>query len=121
MKEQLSDPGLLQTQAFINGQWVDAVDGAMLDITNPATGEVIASVAKVGATETAVSVAPTFATLAITSPVAGLVMSSIAPSTASTHCPLMNACVCKSPGSESCSFTLIPLPRDRATFLAALF
>ena len=46
MKEQLSDPGLLQTQAFINGQWVDASDGAMLDITNPATGEVIASVAK---------------------------------------------------------------------------
>ena len=56
MKELLSDPGLLQTQAFINGQWVDASDGAMLDITNPATGEVIASVAKVGATETAVAV-----------------------------------------------------------------
>lgn len=53
MKEQLSDPGLLQTQAFINGQWVDALDGAMLDIINPATGEVIASVARVGATETA--------------------------------------------------------------------
>ena len=56
MKEQLSDPGLLQTQAFINGQWVDASDGAMLDITNPATGEVITSVAKVGATETAAAV-----------------------------------------------------------------
>ena len=56
MKEQLSDPGLLQTQAFINGQWVDAHDGAMLDITNPATGEVIASVAKVGETETAAAV-----------------------------------------------------------------
>ena len=56
MKELLSDPGLLQTQAFINGQWVDASDGAMLDITNPATGEVIASVAKVGATETAAAV-----------------------------------------------------------------
>ena len=56
MKEQLSDPRLLQTQAFINGQWVDANDGAMLDITNPATGEVIASVAKVGATETAAAV-----------------------------------------------------------------
>ena len=56
MKEQLSDPGLLRTQAFINGQWVDAVDGAMLDVTNPATGEVIASVAKVGATETASAV-----------------------------------------------------------------
>lgn len=53
MIEQLSDKGLLQTQAFINGQWVDASNGATLDITNPATGEVIASVAKVGAVETA--------------------------------------------------------------------
>jgi succinate-semialdehyde dehydrogenase/glutarate-semialdehyde dehydrogenase len=54
--EQLSDPGLLQTQAFINGRWVDANDGATLDVTNPATGEVIASVAKVGSAETATAI-----------------------------------------------------------------
>ena len=53
MKEQLSDQGLLKTQAFINGHWIDAHDGATIDVTNPATGEVLASVAKVGAAETA--------------------------------------------------------------------
>ena len=56
MIEQLSDPGLLQTQAFINGRWVDANDGATLDVTNPATGEVIASVAKIGSAETATAI-----------------------------------------------------------------
>ena len=56
MIEQLSDPGLLQTQAFINGRWVDANDGATLDVTNPATGEVIASVSKVGSAETATAI-----------------------------------------------------------------
>jgi len=56
VKEQLSDPGLLQTQSFINGDWVGASDGATLDVTNPATGEVIASVAKVGAAETAAAI-----------------------------------------------------------------
>jgi len=53
LKEQLSDQGLLKTQAFINGHWIDAHDGATIDVTNPATGEVLASVAKVGAAETA--------------------------------------------------------------------
>ena len=53
LKEQLSDQGLLKTQAFINGHWIDAHDGATIDVMNPATGEVLASVAKVGATETA--------------------------------------------------------------------
>ena len=53
LKEQLSDQGLLKTQAFINGHWIDANDGATIDVTNPATGEVLASVAKVGAAETA--------------------------------------------------------------------
>ena len=53
LREQLSDQGLLKTQAFINGRWVDAHDGATIDVTNPATGEVLASVAKVGAAETA--------------------------------------------------------------------
>ncbi|MEC7074971.1 MAG: NAD-dependent succinate-semialdehyde dehydrogenase [Pseudomonadota bacterium] len=53
MKEQLSDQGLLKTQAFINGHWIDANDGATIDVTNPATCEVLTSVAKVGAAETA--------------------------------------------------------------------
>lgn len=52
MSLSLTDPTLLQTQAFINGQWVDADDGATFSVSNPANGEVIAEVARVGAAET---------------------------------------------------------------------
>ena len=41
MKLSLSDPTLLKSQAYVNGQWVDADDGATFPVTNPATGEVI--------------------------------------------------------------------------------
>ena len=50
---QLSDAGLLKNKAYIDGQWVDADDGATFAVTNPATGELITEVAKVGAAETA--------------------------------------------------------------------
>ena len=53
MSLQLSDSSLLQTQAYINGQWVDADSGATFEVLNPANGEVVAEVAKVGAAETA--------------------------------------------------------------------
>jgi len=43
---------LLKTQAHINGVWVDADNGETLAVTNPATGELIAEVAKCGAAET---------------------------------------------------------------------
>ncbi len=48
----LKDPGLLKTQAYINGEWVDADDGATFDVHNPANQEVVATVANVGAAET---------------------------------------------------------------------
>ena len=48
----LSDPSLIRTQAYINGQWVDADDGATFPVYNPATHELIAEVASVGADET---------------------------------------------------------------------
>ena len=48
----LKDEGLLQTRAYIDGQWVDADSGASLPVTNPANGEVITEIAKVGAAET---------------------------------------------------------------------
>jgi len=48
----LKDPSLLRTQAYINGEWVDADNGATFPVYNPATHEVIAEVASVGATET---------------------------------------------------------------------
>jgi len=31
-------------QNYIDGKWVDAVDGARFDVFNPATGEVIAQI-----------------------------------------------------------------------------
>ena len=52
MTLDLADPLLLKTRAYINGQWVDADNGASLPVRNPATGEVIAEVAKVSAAET---------------------------------------------------------------------
>jgi succinate-semialdehyde dehydrogenase/glutarate-semialdehyde dehydrogenase len=52
MTLQLADPTLLKHQAFINGAWVDADDGATVAVDNPATGEIIIEVAKVGAAET---------------------------------------------------------------------
>lgn len=52
MSLNLADPSLLRTQAFIDGEWCDADDGATLEVTNPATGEIVASIAKVGAGET---------------------------------------------------------------------
>jgi len=48
----LKDPSLLASHAYINGEWVPADSGETLDVTNPATGEVVASVAKCGTAET---------------------------------------------------------------------
>ena len=52
MSIKLSDNSLLKTQAHINGQWVDADCAETLAVTNPATNEVIAEVAKCGSAET---------------------------------------------------------------------
>ena len=45
LKSMLSDPSLLQTQAFINNQCVDGENGATFAVSNPARGDVIAQVA----------------------------------------------------------------------------
>ncbi len=52
MSIQLSDQGLLKTQAYINGQWVAADSGETVPVTNPANGEVIAEVARCSTAET---------------------------------------------------------------------
>ncbi|WP_415639445.1 NADP-dependent succinate-semialdehyde dehydrogenase [Pseudomonas plecoglossicida] len=39
-------------QAFINGEWLDADSGQTIKVTNPATGEVIGTVPKMGTAET---------------------------------------------------------------------
>ncbi len=53
LKSMLSDPSLLETRAFIAGEWVNADDGATFDVINPARGDVIAKVADVSRAETA--------------------------------------------------------------------
>ncbi|WP_435605562.1 NADP-dependent succinate-semialdehyde dehydrogenase [Pseudomonas knackmussii] len=49
---QLKDSSLFRQQAYIDGAWVDADNGQTLAVTNPATGEHIGSVPKMGAAET---------------------------------------------------------------------
>ncbi|MEP6019634.1 MAG: NAD-dependent succinate-semialdehyde dehydrogenase [Paracoccaceae bacterium] len=44
LKSLLSDPTLLETRAYVNGAWIDGLNGTF-DVTNPARGDVIASVA----------------------------------------------------------------------------
>ncbi|VVM97679.1 Glutarate-semialdehyde dehydrogenase DavD [Pseudomonas fluorescens] len=48
----LNDPKLFRQQAYIDGVWVDADNGQTLKVNNPATGEIIGSVPKMGAAET---------------------------------------------------------------------
>ncbi|WP_445620243.1 NADP-dependent succinate-semialdehyde dehydrogenase [Kushneria sp. Sum13] len=48
----LKDSSLLRQQAYINGQWVDADSGDTFDVTNPANGDTVATVARVGKAET---------------------------------------------------------------------
>jgi len=49
---QLNDPKLFRQQAYIDGVWEDADNRQTLKVNNPATGEIIGSVPKMGATET---------------------------------------------------------------------
>ena len=43
---------LIRHQAYIEGQWVDADSGKTIEVTNPATGEVIGTVPNMGTAET---------------------------------------------------------------------
>jgi succinate-semialdehyde dehydrogenase / glutarate-semialdehyde dehydrogenase len=48
----LKDPTLLRTQAFLNGEWVNAANHATVDVLNPATAEKLGTVPDMGAAET---------------------------------------------------------------------
>ncbi|WP_419205827.1 NAD-dependent succinate-semialdehyde dehydrogenase [Photobacterium leiognathi] len=52
----LSFGSLFKQQAFINGQWSDAFSGKTMDITNPATNEVIGHVPHMGVEETNIAI-----------------------------------------------------------------
>ena len=45
---QFNDSNLFRQQAFIDGAWVDADNGQTIKVTNPATGEVLGTVPKMG-------------------------------------------------------------------------
>jgi len=49
---QLKDASLFRQQAYVDGQWIGADSGATFDVADPATGEIIAKVADLGAAET---------------------------------------------------------------------
>lgn len=53
---QLKNNNLLQQQAFINGEFVDAKNGNTFNITNPSTGDFLTRVADCGAEETEAAV-----------------------------------------------------------------
>ncbi len=48
---QLKDASLLRQQSYIGGEWRNADSGATLDVRNPATGEKIGTVPKMGTAE----------------------------------------------------------------------
>jgi succinate-semialdehyde dehydrogenase / glutarate-semialdehyde dehydrogenase len=48
----LKDPKLLRTEAYIAGEWQQSDDDTTFDVVNPATGERIARVPRMGAVET---------------------------------------------------------------------
>ena len=57
MLDALVSPDLLRQQALIGGEWVDAQDGAVLEVTNPATGAVIGTVPDIPAAQTRAAIA----------------------------------------------------------------
>lgn len=48
----LNNPDLLRSQAYVNGRWVDGVSGETMPVENPATGEVLGTIPRLGAEET---------------------------------------------------------------------
>ncbi len=52
----LQDPTLLKQQCYLNGHWLDADSKVTIDVTNPATGEVLGTIPKMGAAETALAI-----------------------------------------------------------------
>ncbi|MCK4711441.1 MAG: NAD-dependent succinate-semialdehyde dehydrogenase [Marinosulfonomonas sp.] len=53
----LNDPTLLATKAYVAGEWIDADNGDTFEVTNPARGDVICSVADLSRVEVARAIA----------------------------------------------------------------
>ena len=48
----LGDPALFRRQCYVNGTWTDARSGAVMEVDNPATGEVVGTVPAFGREDT---------------------------------------------------------------------
>ncbi|WJS83337.1 NAD-dependent succinate-semialdehyde dehydrogenase [Paracoccus sp. TOH] len=57
LKTLLKDPSLLETRAYVAGEWVNADDGKTFAVVNPARGDVIADVADLSRSEVARAIA----------------------------------------------------------------
>jgi succinate-semialdehyde dehydrogenase / glutarate-semialdehyde dehydrogenase len=49
---ELKDPKLFRQQCYVNGEWVDALNRGTFPVANPATGETLGTVPRMGAEET---------------------------------------------------------------------
>ncbi|MCI1008686.1 NADP-dependent succinate-semialdehyde dehydrogenase [Pseudomonas oryzihabitans] len=49
---QLKDASLFRQQAYVDGAWIDADSGATVSVDNPATGETLGTIPKLGRAET---------------------------------------------------------------------
>lgn len=53
----LQDPSLLKGRCYIDGQWLDAENGATIEVRNPATGALIGTIPNAGAEQTRAAIA----------------------------------------------------------------
>ncbi|MCH2578248.1 MAG: NAD-dependent succinate-semialdehyde dehydrogenase [Pseudomonadales bacterium] len=53
---KLTDATLFRQQCFIDGEWCDAEQDSLIEVTNPADGEVLGSVPRMGAQETRLAI-----------------------------------------------------------------
>ena len=56
LKTMLSDPTLLETRAYVGGEWIGG-DKGTFDVTNPARGDVVAQVADLSREQVGVAIA----------------------------------------------------------------
>jgi succinate-semialdehyde dehydrogenase/glutarate-semialdehyde dehydrogenase len=54
---ELAKQDLLRSRCFVNGRWIDGADGAVIEVHNPANGELLGTVPSLGREETAAAIA----------------------------------------------------------------
>ena len=57
LRARLTDPALLETRAYLGGDWVTAASGASFTVTNPARGDVVAEVTDISREEVPAAIA----------------------------------------------------------------